>query len=74
MTIRKTLTGSTGNSLSDSGIRGLIAGALTAGLTVGARKTGVLTAEDVGDLSPVIIFVGFLAGGLFDRYLRSRLM
>ena len=66
-----TVTGSTGKSLQDAGVRGTIAAALTAVLVYLADKTTYLETEDVGALAPLVILASFLLAGIYDHFFRK---
>ncbi len=69
----RTVTGSNGAPIVDSSTRGVIAAALVAVITVVGRKTGLLDATDVADLTPAFVFGGIFLGGLHDKFLRPRI-
>lgn len=67
------LTGSTGEApVLDGGMRGLIAAALTAVVSVAlVDELGVLDADQVGRLAPLFTLIAFAAWGVYDK-LRKR--
>ena len=69
----RTVTGSTNNPVQDGATRGVIAGALTALLVFVSDKVDWLSDGDVATLTPFIVGVAFLLGGLFDRLAKPRL-
>lgn len=69
----KRLSGSAGNPVQDSSARGLIAAALTGLLAFAGDKSGWFSDQDLLNLTPFLVFVSFVLGGLFDRYVRPRL-
>ena len=69
------ITGSTGlNPLTDSAARGLIAAALAGILAFVQSEWAPISDQGVNDLAPVILFVAFILGGLFDKFLKGRLL
>ena len=70
MTILAKATGSTGNAVQDGATRGIIATALIALLVFVSGKADWLNDGDVATLSPIVTFIAFFIGGLYDRFLR----
>ena len=57
----------------DGGIRGVIAGALTAILAFLQIEFDLISEEGALVLAPVITLAAFVIGGLYDRFVRPRL-
>lgn len=54
----------------DATVRGLIAAALAGILTFLQVEFNLFSEEGAAALVPVVVFVAFLLGGLYDRYIR----
>jgi hypothetical protein len=68
------VTGSTGgNAIQDSGARAVIAAALGGILTFIQIEFDLLSADGVAALVPVTLFMAFILGGLYDKFLKPRL-
>ena len=69
------LTGSTGtNPTQDSGARGLIAAALGGILTFVQLEYELFSADGAVALIPLTLFAAFILGGLYDKFLKGRLL
>ena len=70
MTIRETVTGTTGNAVQDGTARGSIALLLNALTMFVVTETGWLSDEQALTLAPIVTGLAFILGGLWDRFLR----
>lgn len=66
------LTGSTGNSLQDAGVRGLYAGAVNAIAFIFCWAVNTPDPVTLAIMS-IVAFVSFMTGGLVDRLYRKYL-
>jgi hypothetical protein len=67
-------TGSTGiNPVQDSGARGIIAAALGGILTFAQIEWELFSADGLAALIPVTLFLAFILGGLYDKFLKPHL-
>ncbi|KKM20929.1 hypothetical protein LCGC14_1640530 [marine sediment metagenome] len=67
------VTGSSDTPITDSISRGVIGAALMEVLVLIARKTDLLTAEDVADFAAIVVLAASILWGLWDRFGRPRL-
>ncbi len=72
MTIRDTVTGTTGNAVVDGSARGMIALILNALTMFAVTETGWLTDEQALTLAPIITGLAFLLGGAYDAFVRPK--
>jgi len=67
-TATEVLTGSTGNSLRDGGVRGMIPAAIQSVLLVFVvQELGILTDAQLVALGPAITLISFVSWGIYDR-------
>ena len=68
--LKSIAAGSTGNPLSDSGARGMIAMMLNGAILFVSIEVFPISPEGVAGLATFVTGLSFFLGGLYDRFLR----